>query len=84
MRNMTRTKPGITGPLQSAIAGLLVLAFVLPANAGPREQAKRIHDRLADCEAFLPGSVSGHEVVDDHLDCSRDDQAVSRDDIIDI
>src|SRR5262245_27511525 len=29
-----------------AVAGLLVLACASPAAAGPREQAKRIHDRL--------------------------------------
>ncbi len=30
-----------------AVAGLLVAALVLPANAGDREKARRIHDRLA-------------------------------------
>ncbi len=29
-----------------AAAGLIVLAFAAPAAAGPREQAKRMHDRL--------------------------------------
>ena len=48
----------MTGPLQLAIAGLLVLTFVLPANAGPREQAKRIHDRLAGVPAETGGLPS--------------------------
>lgn len=30
-----------------ALAGLLCTAFAIPANAGDREQARRIHDRLA-------------------------------------
>ena len=58
MKNMTRTKPGMAGPLQLAIAGLLALTFVLPANAGPREQAKRIHDRLAGVPAETGGLPS--------------------------
>ncbi len=58
MKNMTRTKPGMTGPLQLAIASLLVLMFVLPAKAGPREQAKRIHDRLAGVPAETGGLPS--------------------------
>ena len=47
MKNTTRTNAGISEIKQLAMATLLLLAFALPANAGPREQAKNIHDRLA-------------------------------------
>jgi hypothetical protein len=54
MKNMTHTKgkfaSGLTrviGPWQIALIGVLLAGFMATAYAGPREQAKRIHDRLA-------------------------------------
>jgi hypothetical protein len=54
MKNMTYTKEkfasGLTrliGPWQIALIGVLLAGFMATAYAGPREQAKRIHDRLA-------------------------------------
>jgi hypothetical protein len=54
MKNMTYTKDKfasglarIIGPWQIALIGVLLAGFVATAYAGPREQAKRIHDRLA-------------------------------------
>ena len=47
MKNRTWTKTGLTGLMRIFIATLLAAAIALPAQAGPREQAKRIHDRLA-------------------------------------
>ena len=66
MKNRTWTKTGLTGLMRIFIATLLATAISMPANAGPREQAKRIHDRLAgvpptdlvlgQMEALLPGN----------------------------
>ena len=54
MKNMTWTKTSFAGRtgerstlLRSLIAGVLALVIAAPAVAGPREQARRIHDRLA-------------------------------------
>ena len=54
MKNMTWTKEKFAGrlnrafgPWQIAIIGILMAGLVTTAYAGPREQAKRIHDRLA-------------------------------------
>ena len=47
MKNRTWTKTGLTGLMRIFLATLLAAAIALPAQAGPREQAKRIHDRLA-------------------------------------
>ena len=54
MKNMTWTKTSFAGRtgekstlLRSLIAGVLALVIAAPAIAGPREQARRIHDRLA-------------------------------------
>ncbi len=54
MSNSTHDKPRlagglarIVGPWQIAFIGILLAGFVATAAAGPREQAKRIHDRLA-------------------------------------
>jgi hypothetical protein len=47
MKNRTWTKTGLTGLMRIFLATLLAAAISLPAHAGPREQAKRIHDRLA-------------------------------------
>ena len=54
MKNMTNTKEkfanGLTrviGPWQIALIGVLLAGLMATAYAGPREQAKRIHDRLA-------------------------------------
>jgi len=54
MKNMTWTKKKfagrlsrIFGPWQIALIGILLAGFVTTVYAGPREQAKRIHDRLA-------------------------------------
>ncbi len=54
MKNMTWTKNSFAGRtgerntlLRSLIAGVLALVIAAPAVAGPREQARRIHDRLA-------------------------------------
>ena len=46
-RNDSRRATGRTGALTCLTAGLLGLCLSLTATAGPREQAKRIHDRLA-------------------------------------
>ena len=35
------------GVLRAALAAVLITVLAMPANAGPREQAKRIHERLA-------------------------------------
>ena len=54
MKNTTYTKEKfagglarVFGPWQIALIGILLAGFVATAYAGPREQAKRIHDRLA-------------------------------------
>ena len=54
MKNMTYTKEKfasglsrVIGPWQIALIGVLLAGFMATAYAGPREQAKRIHDRLA-------------------------------------
>ena len=47
MKKWTSTYTGMTGFARIALATLLSAAIALPAAAGPREQAKRIHDRLA-------------------------------------
>ena len=54
MKNMTWTKEKSAGRLnrvfgswQIALIGLVMASIVTTAHAGPREQAKRIHDRLA-------------------------------------
>jgi len=47
MKKWTWTKTSFTGLTQFFVATLLSVVIALPANAGPREQAKRIHDRLA-------------------------------------
>ncbi len=47
MKNRTWTKTGLTGLMRIFLATLIAAAITLPAQAGPREQAKRIHDRLA-------------------------------------
>lgn len=47
MKNWTRTTTIFAKLTRVAIAIVLVVGFVMPATAGDREQAKRIHDRLA-------------------------------------
>ena len=54
MKNMTWTKEKfagrldrVLGPWQIALIGIVMASLVTSAYAGPREQAKRIHDRLA-------------------------------------
>ena len=54
MKNMTWTKEKfadrlkrVFGPWQIVLFGILMASLVTTAYAGPREQAKRIHDRLA-------------------------------------
>jgi hypothetical protein len=54
MKNMTWTKEKfagrldrVLGPWQIALIGILMASLVTSVYAGPREQAKRIHDRLA-------------------------------------
>ena len=54
MKNSTSASTGHTGRrmyfatlLRLVIVGLLAGGFLTPALAGPRDQAKRIHDRLA-------------------------------------
>ena len=47
MKNRTWTKTCLTGLMRIFLAALVAAAISLPAQAGPREQAKRIHDRLA-------------------------------------
>jgi hypothetical protein len=47
MKNRTWTKTGLTPLMRIFVATLLAATISLPAQAGPREQAKRIHDRLA-------------------------------------
>jgi len=47
MKNRTWTKTGLTGLMRIFLATLIATAIALPAQAGQREQAKRIHDRLA-------------------------------------
>ena len=47
MKNRTWTKTGLTGLMRIFLTTLLAAAIALPAQAGPREQAKRMHDRLA-------------------------------------
>ena len=47
MKNRTWTKTGLTGLMRIFLATLIATAIALPAQAGPAEQAKRIHDRLA-------------------------------------
>ena len=66
MKNRTWTKTGLTGLMRIFLATLLAAAISLPVQAGPREQAKRIHDRLAgvpptdvvlgQMEALIPGN----------------------------
>ncbi len=41
---MMTTAPGLA---RAVLSALLLLAIAAPADAGPREQARRIHDRLA-------------------------------------
>jgi len=45
-RNKTWGRVAQVSCLQALAAGLLSLALAMPAAAGQREQAKRIHDRL--------------------------------------
>jgi hypothetical protein len=47
MKNRTWTKNGFSGIKRVLFAGLISAIIALPAHAGPREQAKRIHDRIA-------------------------------------
>ena len=54
MKNTTGTNEKVTermrktiGPWQIVIVGIIMAGLVTTAAAGPREQAKRIHDRLA-------------------------------------
>jgi hypothetical protein len=47
MKTWTRTQTGVVKLAHATLAILLVVALAAPANAGPREQARRIHDRLA-------------------------------------
>jgi len=47
MKNRTWTKTGLTGLMRIFLATLLAAAITSPAQAGDREQAKRMHDRLA-------------------------------------
>ncbi len=47
MKNTTWMKEGFAGLTRLIIASILTVAIVLPASAGPREQARRLHDRLA-------------------------------------
>ncbi len=52
MKNMTWTKNSFAGrtrgtAVQTMLAAVLAILLAAPAIAGPREQAKRIHDRLA-------------------------------------
>lgn len=52
MKNMTWTKTSFAGrtrgtAVRSALAAILAILIAAPAIAAPREQAKRIHDRLA-------------------------------------
>src|SRR5210317_1840107 len=54
MKNTTYTKnkfagglARVFGPWQIALIGILLAGVMATAHAGPREQAKRIHDRLA-------------------------------------
>ena len=54
MKNTTYTKEKfagglsrVIGPWQIALIGVLLAGVMATAYAGPREQAKRIHDRLA-------------------------------------
>ncbi|NNC77997.1 MAG: hypothetical protein HKN77_08560, partial [Woeseiaceae bacterium] len=66
MNKWTWTKTSFTGLMQLIIAAAFSIAIALPASANPRDQAKRIHDRLAgvpptdavldSMEALLPGN----------------------------
>jgi hypothetical protein len=47
MKTWTRTQTGVVKLAHATLAILLVVALAAPANAGPREQERRIHDRLA-------------------------------------
>lgn len=47
MKTWTRTQAGVVKLAHATLAILLIVALAAPANAGPREQARRIHDRLA-------------------------------------
>ena len=47
MKKRTWTNTALTGLMRTFLATLLAPAIALPAQAGPREQAKRMHDRLA-------------------------------------
>ena len=47
MKNRTWTKTGVTSLMRIFFATLLSLAIAMSAQAGPREQARVIHDRLA-------------------------------------
>ncbi len=47
MKKWTWTKPCYAGLMRVMLASLLSAVIALPASAGPREQAKVIHDRLA-------------------------------------
>ncbi len=66
MNKWTWTKTSFTGLMQLIVAAAFSIAIALPASANPRDQAKRIHDRLAgvpptdavldSMEALLPGN----------------------------
>jgi hypothetical protein len=61
MKNWTRTRTIFAKLTRVALAIVLVIGFVMPAAAGDREQAKRIHDRLAGVppsEAVLTDMVN--------------------------
>jgi hypothetical protein len=51
MKTWTRTQTGVVKLAHAALAILLVVVLAAPAHAGPREQARRIHDRLAGVPA---------------------------------
>jgi hypothetical protein len=47
MKICTRTYARVVTTLRATVAALLIVSVAAPAVAGPREQARRIHDRLA-------------------------------------
>jgi hypothetical protein len=51
MKTWTRTQTGVVKLAHATLAILLVVVLAAPAHAGPREQARRIHDRLAGVPA---------------------------------
>jgi len=67
MKKWTWTKTSFAGLTRLFIATLLSAVIALPAVAGPREQAKRIHDRLAGVPptdavlAQMEGAFAGTE-----------------------